>query len=213
MFDKHNRLVFVGDSITDCNRNYNTTIGAVDSLGEGYVSLINAYTTAFHPEKELMIINQGVGGNRVTDLKARWQEILALKPDYLTIMIGINDVWRHFDNKFTQIEQVNKILFEQTYTELIKQSLAAHSKIILLSAFMLEANNLDPMKQMVAEYNEITKKIAANFSLTYIDIQAEMDKFTAIQSSYALSSDRVHLSLPGHAIIAKSWLEAVDLDR
>ena len=67
-------------------------------MGDGYVHLINAYTTALLPQMELMIVNRGVSGDTVVDLKKRWKDdVLAFHPDWVTIMIGVNDVWRHFD--------------------------------------------------------------------------------------------------------------------
>lgn len=212
MFEKKARIVFVGDSITDSGRNYEAAPAGWSSWGDGYVNLINAYTTAVHPEKELMVVNQGISGNRITDLQERWGEVLALQPDYLTIMIGINDAWRHFDGTFMQQEQVSLPLFEEIYEELINQSLAINTKVILMSAFMIEANQGDSMKQMVLQYNQVTKKLAEKYQLLYVDIQEELDAFTEVQSSYVLSADRVHPSLAGHLIIAKTWLQAVGLE-
>ncbi|MHC5248652.1 SGNH/GDSL hydrolase family protein [Enterococcus sp. LJL90] len=212
MFKKKQRIVFVGDSITDANRDYEAAPAAWSSWGEGFVNLINAYTTGLHPEKELMIMNQGVSGNRITDLKERWGKVMALQPDCLTIMIGVNDVWRQFDGTFMQQEQVKQDKFEKIYEELILESLEKKIKLVLLSAFMVEANQEDPMKKMLMTYNQITEKLADKYGLSYVDLQAEMDRFTALQSSYVLSADRVHPSLAGHVIIAKAWLQAVGLE-
>ncbi|WP_265458123.1 SGNH/GDSL hydrolase family protein [Enterococcus sp. HY326] len=212
MFKKKERIVFVGDSITDAGRDYGAAPAAWSSWGEGFVNLINAYTTGLHPEKELMIINQGISGNRITDLKERWAEIMALQPDCLTIMIGVNDVWRQFDGTFMQQEQVKLDKFEKIYEELILESLEKRIKLVLLSAFMVEANQEDPMKKMLMTYNQITEKLADKYGLSYVDLQVEMDRFTALQSSYVLSADRVHPSLAGHVIIAKAWLQAVKLE-
>src|SRR5437868_3690371 len=94
----NSKLVMIGDSITDCGRTRPIAEAPYDALGNGYVSLVNGLITATNPELRLRILNMGISGNTVRDLKARWQsDVLALEPDWLSILIGINDVWRHFD--------------------------------------------------------------------------------------------------------------------
>ena len=174
------------------------------SWGDGYVQVINSYTTAFYPELELMVINRGVSGNRVRDLATRWQsDVLDLEPDWVSIMIGVNDVCRHFDGIFYQESQVSPVEFENT--------LLQTKGVFLLSAFLLTPEKSDPMRQMLEEYNQLTKKVAEQYGVIYIDVQEEMDKFMEVQSGYYLSIDRVHPSLAGHFLIAKAWLTQVNL--
>ena len=87
------RLVMVGDSITDCGR-LPRAVGE-DSLGSGYVRLVYGLLTATYPQLNIQVFNSGIGGDTVRDLKRRWQrDVLDLEPDWLSIMIGINDVWQ-----------------------------------------------------------------------------------------------------------------------
>lgn len=212
IFEKNDRIIFIGDSITDSNRNYDTKLAGWCSWGDGFVNLVNAYTTALLSHKQLMVINQGVSGDRVIDLEKRWDEsILSLKPDWVTIMIGINDVWRHFDGTFCQDEQVSPEVFEHIYRKLIEKTISDVKGIILLSPFMVESNKNDLMRIQMDQYREISKKIAEEFGLLYGDIQNEIDVFLEHQSSYILSSDRVHLSTAGHLLITKTWLETVGI--
>lgn len=209
---KKARLVFVGDSITDSNRNYEATLAGWSSFGDGYVNLINAYTTALLPDQEYMVINQGISGDTVADLKIRWEsDVLALKPDVVTIMIGVNDVWRHFDGTFCQSELVNLSRFEKIYRELIEKTLTEGISVILLSPFMVEQNREDPMRGMIDDYRSIVRKLAEEYQLICGDVQKKIDQFLKYQSSYVLSSDRVHISLAGHLLIAKEWLEATKI--
>ncbi len=91
-------LLMIGDSITDCGRARPVAEAVNWDLGNGYVSLIHALLGATCPERHIRIRNTGISGNTVRDLAARWQsDVLDLKPDWLSIMIGINDVWRQFD--------------------------------------------------------------------------------------------------------------------
>lgn len=210
--NKNSRIVFIGDSITDSNRNYEAIPAGWSSFGDGYVNLINAYTTALLPDKEYMVVNKGISGDTIVDLKSRWQQdVLDFKPDIVTIMIGINDVWRHFDGTFCQNDFVNPVLFEQTYRELIEETLAKNIKVVLMSPFMVEENRKNPMRLMVDEYRLIVQKLSQEYRLVSGDVQNEIDQFLKHQSSYVLSSDRVHVSLAGHLLIAKEWLEVTKI--
>lgn len=99
------RILFIGDSITDCGRDRSGVIDVDGHLGGGYVLQVKSLLGAHYPERAVEVLNTGCGGHRITDLAGRWEsDVLALKPDWLTVMIGINDVWRQFDRPF--IEQV-----------------------------------------------------------------------------------------------------------
>lgn len=204
------RILFIGDSITDSNRDRNAKPGSWNSFGDGYVELIHAYTTGILPKQEFMIINKGNSGDRILDLEKRWQEdVLDLHPDIVTIMIGVNDVWRHFDSVFQQEEQVSIDQFAEIYEKIIRETLTQTKQIIIMSAFMIESNINDLMRKQLTEYNAVSKELAEKYQLTYIDIQTLIDQFLIYQSSYILSVDRVHPSLPGHMIIAEKWLSVV----
>ena len=89
-------LLFIGDSITDCERDW--TGGKNDGLGRGYVSMVDSELQNSWPPNPLRILNRGINGNCVTDLEDRWDDdVLAHNPDWLSVMIGINDVWQQYD--------------------------------------------------------------------------------------------------------------------
>ena len=96
---KAEKLVMIGDSITDVGRAKPIGEGrADDALGRGYVMMVDALLGAVYPERLIRVINMGISGNTTRDLKARWQkDVLDLKPDWVSIMIGANDVWRQYD--------------------------------------------------------------------------------------------------------------------
>src|SRR5690606_11665571 len=111
-------LLFIGDSITDCGRVRPCTDR--DGLGNGYVNLVNSLFAACHPQTPLRILNTGIGGNRVTHLAKRWSEdVLDLKPDWLSVMIGINDVVRQF-NHLTDPDPVTIDVYEKVYRTLLE---------------------------------------------------------------------------------------------
>src|SRR5262245_43928843 len=93
------KLVMIGDSITDCGRARPFGEGLFDAIVKGYVGLVDALITAAYPELGIRVVNVGTSGNTVRDLKDRWDtDVIELKPDWLSIMIGTNDVWRQFDS-------------------------------------------------------------------------------------------------------------------
>jgi lysophospholipase L1-like esterase len=113
-FVSKTRILFQGDSITDMARGRGTDPNHI--LGHSYVFLLAAKYGAAFPELELDFVNRGIGGNTVLDLEKRWQkDTLHLKPDLLSILIGVND------NKSVSIEQ-----YEKTYDKLIADAKAAN---------------------------------------------------------------------------------------
>ena len=88
----------IGDSVTDCERLRPIGEGLFDALGRGYVSMVDGLLMARYPAHRIRVVNMGVSGNTVRDLQKRWQtDVMDLKPDWLSVCIGINDVWRQFD--------------------------------------------------------------------------------------------------------------------
>ncbi|MHC5268758.1 SGNH/GDSL hydrolase family protein [Enterococcus sp. LJL98] len=210
--DKKSKIVFIGDSVTDSGRNDQIAPGHFSSLGEGYVSLISAALTALYPAAEMMVINKGVNGHKVTDLEKRWQQdVLDLQPDYVSILIGINDVWRFFDQNFQHpTDLVDLTTFETTYQGLIDQTKDQVKGLYLLSPFMFETNQKDPMFIQLKAYQEVVKQLAEKNKLIYLDIQEVIDDYLTIQSSYILSDDRVHPNQNGHFLVAHQWLKAIE---
>ena len=99
MIEPQDHILFFGDSVTDTGRDRDAKAGAPNGWGMGYVYQIAAYLGAQDPADELVFTNKGVGGNRVADLEKRLKtDVLDEEPDIVSILIGVNDVWRHFDS-------------------------------------------------------------------------------------------------------------------
>lgn len=211
---KESRLLFIGDSVTDCGRDYTAQPASYSSLGNGYVSLINAALTAIYPEYRIMVINKGVNGNDVLRLNDRWQkDVIELKPDYVSILIGVNDVWRQFDSVFKHREDlVNLEEYRQKYQELIDKTKSQVEQIFIVSPVMFEPNLNDPMRAQVDCYRQVAEELATKNHLLYIDLQRAVDRFLISTSSYVLTQDRVHPNLQGHMLFANTWLNRVDFD-
>jgi lysophospholipase L1-like esterase len=212
LFEKNSTLVMTGDSITDCGRA--RPVGEGDGLGSGYASLVNAILAAKFPKDKIKVLNTGISGNTVRHLKSRWQsDIIDLSPDYLSIMIGINDVWRKFDRPDMPEEHVPLAEYEAVYRELISQTKSKVRKIILITPFLSETDKNEPMAAMLLDYIAAVKKIAADESLLLVDMQAEIDKYLADGiSPEIIAGDRVHPSVTGSMIIAKAFLRVCGVE-
>ena len=209
LFAANTRLVMIGDSITDCGRA--RPVGEGPGLGNGYVQFVEALLTADHPELRLRITNMGISGNTVRDLKERWEEdVIALAPDYLSVMIGTNDVWRHFDASLRPETWVGPEDYERIYAELIERTLPLLKGLILMTPFFIEPNRADPMRAMMDRYGGIVKKLAARYSAVLVDTQAAFDRLLEYYHSYHFAYDRVHPNHIGHMVLARAFLEAVE---
>lgn len=200
-------LLFIGDSITDCGRA--RPVGERGGLGSGYVSLVNARLEAAHPEISVRVLNTGISGNRVTDLDARWEtDVIALRPDWLSIMIGINDVWRQLDDPMSPV-QVPPKKFEQVYRGLLERTRSKLKGLVLLSPFFTELNRKDPMRKLADQYGAIGRKLAGEFDAAYGDVQSAFDRHLKHRPTQSFCGDRVHPNLSGHMVIAETFLAAI----
>ena len=201
MLKENITILFQGDSITDAGRNF-----ATDDLGPGYAGKVGAYLATFCADKNIKVINKGISGNRVKDLKARWQaECIDLQPDVLSILIGINDTWRRYDsNDPTSCEA-----FENTYREIlteVKEKLP-NCRIILIEPFIIP---VDPSKEewrvdLDPKIGAI-RKLAREFGTDYIPMDGLYQELCAKEDPAAYSGDGVHPNDAGHAFLAKQWL-------
>lgn len=204
------KILFIGDSITDCGRNKpGPSEGLFDPLGKGYVNFIDAMLTAVYPEAKYRVVNVGNSGNTIRDLKSRWQsDVLDQKPDWLSVMIGINDVWRQFDVP----KMGNHVLpeeYERLYDELLTQTRPTLKGLVLMTPYYIESNPRDSMRARMDEYGAIVKKLAARHDAVFVDTQAAVSRVLEHLYAATLAWDRVHPIQGGHMILAKAFLDAV----
>ncbi len=198
-------VLFQGDSITDVGRDRET-----DDLGRGYARIASGLFTAKYPSMNVTFLNKGISGNRTSDLLARWEEdCLALKPDFLSILIGINDTWRRFDSNLpTTTEQ-----YESNYRELLTQvrDRLGDIPILIIEPFLMPfvpdklnwREDLDPKIHAA-------RKIAQEFHAYYLPLDG-LFSAKSIECGYKVwSADGVHPSLAGHALIAQEWMKLVE---
>ena len=202
------RILFQGDSITDCGRSRDHD----GYKGSGYANYVTADLNYNFPG-EYETINRAVSGNRIVDLYARIRvDLLNLKPDVLSIHIGINDVWH--DVEFNNGVGADK--FEKIYDMLlaeVKEELP-NIKIILLGAYVTKNRATeefwDVFEPEVKKRVEITKRLAEKYGCVFVDIQSEFDKAIERHPEPYWTAEGVHPTEAGHEIIKRAWLKAFE---
>lgn len=208
---KNMKLVFQGDSITDAGRAQPIAEGLFDPMGRGYVHFCDAALNARYPELNLHVVNVGISGNNSRDLVARWQrDVLDLKPDWVTCMIGTNDIWRQFDTPWQKEWHVYPEEYRANLQTLVQQTLPHVKGMVLLTPFYIEPNKNDPMRAQMDRYSAIVKEVAAAHRTLFVDTQGAIDKVLQHYYPATLSWDRVHPSSIGHMVIAKSLLKVLE---
>ena len=206
----HSKLVLIGDSITDCERARPVGEGLFGAVGKSYAGLLEGFLGAIHPAHAIRVVNMGTSGHTVLDLKARWQtDVLDLKPDWVSLMIGVNDVWRQFDLPRQTEIHVSPEVYENTLHELARKTRRKVMGLIMLAPFYIEPNRADAMRARMDQYGAIVRKIAARHGALFIDTQAAFDEVLQHMHPNAIAWDRVHPNIIGHSIIARAFLKAI----
>jgi lysophospholipase L1-like esterase len=210
-FKKGSRLLFQGDSITDMKwgRNQNDRN---HYLGHSYVYLIAARLGVDMPEAQLDVYNRGMSGHKVRDLKARWQkDAIEMKPDWLSVLIGINDVGRTV-TKDKGLEE-----WEADYRFILDASRKANAnlKLVLLDPFVLASGGLANQSEFKAKRDivdrlcEIVPRLAKDYGAIHVNTQEVFDEAAGKVSPEQWIWDGVHPLPQGHELIARNWLQAV----
>lgn len=206
--DPHSTWVTAGDSITACQRDESDPA----DLGKGYVSFIDGLLTACYPSHHIRVLNRGVPGDTVRELKARWQSnVLDLQPDWLSVCIGINDVWQQFDGKHEGQSLVTLNEYEQTLDELLANIRPLLKGLILMTPYFIQPRG-EPMRTMMDEYGKAAQRLAQKHSAIFVDTQSVFDCAVESIPVETLAWDRAHLNIPGHMILARAVLQSVDFD-
>jgi lysophospholipase L1-like esterase len=198
------RVLFQGDSITDGARG--RTPDPNHALGHGYVFLIAGDFGARAPEQRLNFLNRGVSGNTILDLAKRWpKDTLELKPDILSVLIGVNDA----------AKGVTPEVFEKTYDELLKSARAANPKLRLILCLPFTGTTgsaLDKSpnrRERVAALADIVRKLAAKNDATLVDFSKVFEDARRRAPSEFWIWDGVHPTAAGHRLMAQEWARVV----
>jgi lysophospholipase L1-like esterase len=206
-------ILFQGDSITDCGRSRDGD----GYVGCGYPLLVKASLGCENPG-EYEFINRGISGNRIVDVYARIKaDIINLKPDYLSIYIGVNDVWHELGSG----NGVATPKFEKIYSMMLEEIMEAcpNTKIFLIAPFVIKGTgtfNAEDTSYWEAFVPDVQSKIAAvkrigeRFGLPVIELQPVFDEACKKAPESYWTADGVHPTPMGHELIKKLWLETFE---
>jgi len=203
-------FLFQGDSITDGGRSYDKDWNHV--YGQGYAYLITARINFDYPGRDYQFFNRGISGNTVNDLAARWQkDTLDIKPDILSVLIGINDVHR----AIMQGDKATAEDFSNAYDRLLTQTKAAlpDVKLIMLEPFILPVGMVGKNPELwiteVQKRQVIVKSLASKFNAIFVPLQEVFNKALQKAKAEHWIWDGVHPMPAGHELIAREWMKAV----
>ncbi|MGD0571719.1 MAG: SGNH/GDSL hydrolase family protein [Sedimentisphaerales bacterium] len=204
IFSPKARILFQGDSITDGNRGRNNDLNHI--LGHGYQFIIACKYGAELPERNLTFMNRGISGNKVSDLLSRWQtDTIDLKPDILSILIGVNDL-----GSGVSAEQ-----FEQQYDQLLSNTVKAlpNIKLVLCEPFGLPVGGKKAIWQTyradLAVRQAIVVKLGEKYHAPVVHYQKMFeDAVKRVPADYWIW-DGVHPTFSGHQLMADEWIRTV----
>lgn len=200
------RFIFMGDSITDCGR-----CGEHAPYGAGYAAMVRGLIYAQVPDLQMEFFNRGIGGHTTVELAARWDEdVIALEPDWLSVLIGINDSHQYL---FNDRAETAPEPFAERYESLLEQAVAATgcSLVLLEPFYMAVPPGADEQQRQVLEllpkYLATVHRLAEKFQARLIPMQEIFQQIIQPQGPELICAEPVHPNLTGHAVIAQLLVE------
>ena len=207
MLHQKDIVLFQGDSITDAGRQRSDS----SSMGEGYAGMLAAQIGKLYPERQLKFLNRGVGGDRVTDLAKRWHaDTLDLKPNFLSILVGINDALVTIGGR-QSIET-----FEQVYDKLLADTLKTlpNVRIVLGEPFLLpvskDASTYAAEMAELKKRQAVVERLATKYGLPLVRYQKAFDEACRTAPPERWAGDGVHPTSAGYGLMAEEWLKTVN---
>lgn len=192
------KVVFIGDSITDCGRR-TCPLG----LGSSYVRVINDLVTAGYPQLEINVVNRGISGDTSRNLVQRWQaDVLDEAPDWLYISIGINDVWRQLANRPAEAVLIDE--FEENYTKMIEttQDKLPDCRIVPMETTVMGEDLSSQGNQLLVPYNQVIHSLAKKYKLDVVPTNKAFHNNIQARPNTQWTNDGVHPNSLGHALMA-----------
>lgn len=200
------KILFQGDSITDAGRVKDNDV----SVGVGYPLLVKAML-GFELPGKYEFVNRGISGNRVVDVYARIKnDIINLKPDVMSILIGVNDVWHELSKQNGVCADKYFKIYDMLIDEV--KSALPDIKIMIMEPFVLKGSateeNWEAFDAEVKKRAAMAKKISEKYNLTYIKLQNGLDKLSKNMETTYWLRDGVHPTTMGHEYIKQEWIKA-----
>lgn len=211
LLGKNDVILFQGDSITDAGRKRkDERPNSNRAFGTGYAYIAASKLLNDLPEKELVIYNRGISGNKVYQLAERWQkDCLDLKPDLLSILIGVNDYWHMRVGKYDGTPEVYENdflkLIQQTKEHLPEVKLVICQPYIVTGASTVDESWVEPFHA----YQEAAKRVAVKSDAIWVPFQKVFDKAVELAEPSYWTPDGVHPSMAGSQLMAEAWLRVI----
>jgi len=205
-------ILFQGDSITDSGRNKEDTgFNTARNLGTGYPLLAGAVLLNKYEALSLKIYNKGISGNKVFQLAERWDvDCLDLKPDVLSILIGVNDIWHKLTGNYNGTVDI----YRKDYITLLERTMKAlpNVKLIICEPFAVKGIKAvdDTWYPEFDEYRKAAGEIARQFRATFIPYQSIFNEAQKRAPGSYWTGDGVHPTLAGAQLMAKAWMKAIE---
>ncbi len=210
--EKNDIVLFQGDSITDWWRDRNNkNANDFGALGQGYPFLASCQLLSKYPEKGLQLYNRGISGNKVFELADRWDtDCLSLKPNVLSILIGVNDFWHTIGLGYKGTIDI----YRDDYKKLLTRTRQAlpNVKLIIGEPFSVKGMSaIDNNRWYPAfdAYRQAARELATEFDATFIPYQSIFDKALETAPGIYWTNDGVHPSTAGASLMANAWLQVV----
>lgn len=204
------KYLFQGDSITDANRDRDDERIGSEIFGYGY-PLLFASDILKNNKGKYEFLNRGISGDRIVDVYARIKcDIINLKPDVMSILIGVNDVWHELNEQ----NGVDTPKFEKVYSMIIEEIKEAlpDIKIIILEPFVLYGEGskryYDDFRKGVEEKAAAAKRVADKYNLAFVPLMKQFDDAASDGDTKYWTTDGVHPTAAGHHLIKEELLKA-----
>lgn len=211
--EKGYTILFQGDSVTDCGRSRDSDADFLAKIGPGYPRFVVTRLITEYPDYNFKFINRGISGNKVYQLQERWKEdCLDIKPDVLSILIGVNDYWHTLGGGYKGTPET----YETSYRELLTEtkSKLPKVKIIICEPFCLVGVGAatEQWRTDMPKYQNIARKLAKEFGMAFVPMQAIFNEAEKEGLKYGIPSnfwtnDGVHPSQAGHVLMANAIME------
>ncbi len=213
IFESGDRIVFAGDSVTDMGSYNPVGSNYSEGLGRSYVRVIESLLSAIYPEKILQIWNSGISGDTTRDLLKRFdRDVIALDPDWVSICIGINDVWHQYDAPMNVQDHVSPEEYRENIRKMILSLPEKTKGVFLCSPYYIEGYRNDAVRKRMDEYCEIVRSLAEEYHAIYVDFQKLYEDYTAYRHSSYITWDRVHPNQVGATLMAREFLSHCGFD-
>ncbi|TXK33903.1 SGNH/GDSL hydrolase family protein [Pontibacter qinzhouensis] len=208
---QNDTILFQGDSITDARRKRDdSTVNSAAALGTGYAFMAASDLLCNHADKGLNIYNKGISGNKVYQLAERWDaEALDLKPNVLSILIGVNDFWHTLVNNYTGTLKT----YQDDYQALLDRTKQRLPEVKLIIGEPFAVPGIKSVDQTwfpaFNDYRQAAREIAASYGAVFIPYQSVFDKAQKTAPGVYWTYDGVHPTIAGNRLMAQAWMETV----